>query len=141
MSYASKQNMIDRFGSDELKLLTDRATPPAGAIDDNILAQALSDADAEINSYIAKRVATPIVPVPQRVLKVACDIARFYLHKDHAPEFVRDAYDDAIKWLAAVSRGDAALGDDESATAVPVAGKPAYSGPARKFSRDTLKDY
>ncbi len=67
MGYATKQNLIDRFGAEELIQLTDRATPPAGVINDTGLNQALADAHAGADGYLGPR-QTPPLPAgpPQR---------------------------------------------------------------------------
>ena len=53
MSYCTRQNLIDRFGEPELIQLTDLDN--LGVIDDTVLNQAISDADA---SALAKWVLT-----------------------------------------------------------------------------------
>ena len=53
MTYATRDELQERFGLDELTQLTDRMG--AGVPDDNLVARALSDADAEIDGYLAVR--------------------------------------------------------------------------------------
>ena len=110
MTYASKQNLIDRYGSDELLQLTDRAN--TGSIDDTVITRALADADAEINGYLATRFALPLSPVPTALEKLACDIARYRLYEDRVTELVKDRYKDAVRFLQDVSAGKVMLGVD-----------------------------
>jgi phage gp36-like protein len=140
MSYATRDDFIARYGEDELRQITDMATPPGDTIDDAVIAARLDDADAEINSYLAARVDTPVAPVPHRVKQVACVIARYLLWRDHASERVRQDYADAIAWLKDVAAGKAAIGDT-GATEAPSGGAPQVSAPERVFTRDTLKGF
>ncbi|KQQ85847.1 hypothetical protein ASF65_04740 [Aureimonas sp. Leaf324] len=80
MSYASLQDLIDRFGDRELIQLTDRTNRPASVIDQTVVGRALADADALIDGYVGKVHALPLAAVPPALVKTAADIARFYLH-------------------------------------------------------------
>jgi len=141
MTYAVKQNLIDRFGSAELTELTDRATPPAGAIDDAVLNKALNDADAAINGYVAVKYTLPINPVPAMFERFGCDIARYYLYEDRANDQVRRRYDDAIKYLEGVASGKVNIGVDAANQAPASSGGPEVSAPERIFTGDSLVDF
>ncbi|MBZ0251558.1 MAG: DUF1320 domain-containing protein [Burkholderiales bacterium] len=119
--YATRQEMIDRFGEAEIRQLTDRRDPPAGAIDDTVLDGALADADGMVDSYLAGRYQLPLASVPKILKRYACDIARYFLWKDNAGDTVRRAYEDAEKFLKAVAAGTVALGLDASNQPVAVA--------------------
>jgi phage gp36-like protein len=135
MSYATQADLVSRFGEIELRQLTDRATPPAGVVDAAVVAEALSDAEATINSYISVRVAVPVpAPLPPALVRAACNIARYLLWKDRASEKVRTDYTDALKWCADVAAGRVALGNSGDApTTPPSAGRPQVVAPPRKF--------
>lgn len=133
MPYATQQNMIDRFGQQELIELTDEAN--LGAIDAAVLGVALTDADAEINSYLAGRYSLPLVQSTDELVRMACDIARYRLFDTRASEQVKARYDDAIKKLRDVSRGVASLGIDQSSQPVAVAGGATISSGGRDFGR------
>ncbi len=137
MSYCTQQNFADRFDEQELIQLTDRAIPPAGVVDTVVIAQALADADAEIDGYLAGRYALPLASVPPRLTRLAADIARYYLYDNRASEEVRTRYEDAIKYLLALAKGEIALGADPP----PAAGAPQYSAPGRVFTAETLEDF
>lgn len=117
MSYASKQDMIDRVGSDELAQITDRVN--AAVIDDQVLGVALSDADATINSYIEGRYKLPLASVPQVLVAAAVRLARYQLHDDGASEQISKDRDDTLQWLKDISRGLARLGDDDASIVAP----------------------
>lgn len=139
MTYATKQDLIDRYGAVELARLTDRVA--ATTIDDTVVARALGDADALINSHLARRVTTPLDPVPSFVTGLACQIARYQLHEDHAPDRVKEQYKDAVKWLEAAGRGDVALGDTIAPTEPSVAELPIMEGPRSIFGRDKVRGF
>lgn len=109
MTYATQQNLIDRFGERELIQLTDR--DGLGVIDATVINRALTDADAQINGYLAARYTLPLtVPLPTILERLACDIARYALHEDRVTEIVDARYRDAIALLRDVSAGRAELG-------------------------------
>jgi phage gp36-like protein len=143
MSYASQADLVTRFGSQELIELTDRTD--GNAIDSAIVTTALVDADAIIDGYLVGRYAVPVTPTPALLLRVAADIARFLLYKDRPTESVRQAYEDALKILADLSKGTAALA---GAAAAPLDAAPARpigriltSGGDKLLTRDSLADY
>lgn len=138
MPYATHQNMIDRFGIDEIVQLTDRAN--TGVLDAQVLDQALLDADDTINGYLSGRYTLPFASVPKVLTRLACDIARFLLYRDQAGEQVTKRYDAAIAFLKSAAAGTVQLGLD-AANAVPVVGSPQVSAPERQFTHETLKDY
>jgi len=133
MTYATQQNMTDRFGSQELIELTDEDN--AGSINAAALGVALTDADAEINSYLAGRYTLPLTQTSDELVRMACDIARYRLFDTRASEQVKARYDDAIKKLRDVSRGVASLGIDQSSQPVTVAGGATISSGGRDFAR------
>ncbi|PKL41763.1 MAG: DUF1320 domain-containing protein, partial [Candidatus Riflebacteria bacterium HGW-Riflebacteria-2] len=107
MSYAVVQDMVDRFGAAELIQLTDRSEVPTGTYDSDLIEQALSDAEAEINAYLASRYALPLAEVPETLVRLTCNIARYQLYGSSLTEEVTKRYNDAIAFLKNVSRGDA----------------------------------
>lgn len=140
MTYAVKQDMIDRFSDTELMQLTDR-TGAIDAIDDNVLGKALADADAEIDGYLMGRYALPLASTPKILVGMACDIARYKLYEDRATEHVRTRYEDAIKYLKELALGRISLGVDAANQVAPQAGGPKAEGEARTFTKGSLADY
>jgi phage gp36-like protein len=138
MSYATKQDMIDRFGEEEIIAITDRATPPAGTIDDDVLSDALSAASAEVDSFIGLRVVTPVNPVPGDLVNRTCIIARYRL-SDPATDRVRNDYTDTISFLKMVGAGTATLGDVAMRATSGGGGSPQVSAGCRTFTNDTLR--
>lgn len=139
MTYATQQNMVDRFGSDELIQLTDRGN--LGVIDATVLGQALADANTEIDSYLASVCTLPLVTVPPRLIKIASDIARYELYGARCTEQVRQRYMDAIAFLKLVVSGAASLGLDPLSQPVAQVGGVGMTAKAPVFNGDSLGDY
>lgn len=141
MSYATQQDLIDRFGEDELIALTDRADPPAGAIDAAVVARALGDAAAMIDGYIGSRYALPLAEVPPLLVGISCDLARYALCNDQPTETIATRRDQAVAMLRDIASGKLALPVGETETPAPTSVGVAIIGPGRVFSADTMKDY
>lgn len=140
MAYATKQDLVDRFGYEELTQLTDRLT--SGHPDDTIIALAIADASAEIDSYLVGRYNLPLTTVPSALSRIASDIARYYLYDDRMTEQVAKRYDTAIQFLRAVGKGELDLGAaGPGSQVVPASDGPQYAAPSRVFTDDSLADY
>ena len=107
MAYTSTQQLIDRFGEHELIQLTDRYG--VGAIDTQVAAQAISDANAEVDAYLRVRYPLPLLAVPEELIRVASDLARYQLYDNQMVELVQDRRDQAISFLLGLSKGTVAL--------------------------------
>lgn len=141
MSYAVKQDLIDRFHAGELIQITNPEDPTAVAINDVVLDGALADAAAEIDGFLMGRYTLPLVTVPTALRRIACDIARYHLYDDRATEQVQKRYDDAVRFLRDVSKGDINLSLSDAAQPTDETGGAAAQGNDRVFSSDTLSDY
>ena len=113
LMYCTAQNLIDRFGLAEIIQLTDRAN--AGVIDQTVLAQAIADAEAEIDSYLVLY-NLPLSTIPSNFERIAADISRYYLYDVLMTDQVKLRYDACIKYLKEVSGGTLSLGPDNSGT-------------------------
>lgn len=105
--YCTQADMVDRFGEEELIQLTDRAG--LDVIDTVVLDRAIADATAEIDGYLASRYQLPLAETPPSLTRIASDIARYFLYDDAATSSVQDRYDNAVKFLRGVARGDVSL--------------------------------
>lgn len=141
MSYAAKQDMLDRFGEREIVALTDREN--IGLIDEDVLSKALLAADSEINPYLASRYALPLASVPSIVRDFSCDIARYRLCGAEVTETeeVRSRYKDAIKFFEKVAAGQISLGLDGLNNQPSPSQSVRSQSNARVFGRTTLGDY
>lgn len=120
--YCTVADLTARFGEDELAALVQPF-----ALDDPEAQVALDlvrqDASAEIDSYLAARYSLPLPTVPPVLSRLACDLTRYYLYDDAAPEQVRQRYEDAIKLLNHLATGVVSLG-------LPTEDEPAATGEA-----------
>lgn len=140
MTYATKQDLIDRVGAEALVQLTDRSG--AGDIDDEVIARALADADADINGYLAARATLPLAaPYPPLLVRLACTLAHYYLYVQPT-EAVVTRYKAAVRTLEGLADGTVSLGLD-GAGAGEVASDSGVTvvSEARVFTRETLKGF
>lgn len=135
MSYASQDDLITRFGEDEILSLSDHSG--SGAIDDDVVAGALADADATINSYVGRRYALPLTSVPDRLVRIACDLTRRYLYAARPTDEVLAIEKRALAWLRDISTGaavlDVATADQEQGNDVSLvqSSRPLFGGLGR----------
>jgi len=107
--YATHQDMISRFGQEELILLTNKDSR-GSVIDTAVLDTAIADASHRIDGYLGGRYDLPLSVVPPVMAVLCCDIARYQLYDDQAPDKITERYDNAIAFLKAVGKGDLLLG-------------------------------
>jgi len=110
MSYIVNQDIIDRVGSKSAAQLTGDAngdTPVQGVLDEVRLSS-----EGEVNGYLATRYAVPVdltahADVAATLKAFTLDIAVYRLHLRRPPvaEDVRNARNDAVKWLEGVAKG------------------------------------
>ena len=112
MAYATVQDMISRFG--QLEML--RLSSVDGELPDEVapapVEQALADADGIIDTYLRKRYAVPLSPVPQVIARASCLLARYDLSVggDREPaEQVKNDRKDIVAWLTQLANGTATL--------------------------------
>jgi phage gp36-like protein len=131
-AYVSQAQLVDRYGTALLRQLTDRATPPSGAIDAAVVTRAITDAGALIDGYLSGRYQLPMATVPIMLLPVASAIAIYLMHGQIVTEKIRLDYQDAIKTLSNIANGSMRL---DVAGAEPagkaVSGVPQTNAPAR----------
>lgn len=141
MPYVTLEQLTKRFGERLLLQLTDRATPPADEIDSEIVDQEIANTGAVIDGYLARRYALPLAEVPPMLGDLALAIAIYKLHPFAPDPKIERDYDQALKTLMQISKGDALL---------PLEGaEPASSGASgvevvdreRPFTEDNLKGF
>lgn len=139
MTYATQIHMETRVGQGELVLLTDK--DGGGLADAAEIGAALLAADEIIEGYVAGRYVLPLSPVPGFIVSIACDIARFRLHKNGAPEHVIAAHDAALARLKDIQSGKFTLQSAGVAAPEISGGGPEFSAPERVFSEAALKRF
>lgn len=139
MTYCDLQDLIDRYGETELIQLTDDVG--SGVVDSAKVARTIADVDGEINAYLARRMALPMVTVPPVLVRIASVMVRYYLYTDVATDLVQQQYNAAIKFLQAVSTGAASLGADTSGEPTPETAAPSWSAGDSVFGPGALAGF
>lgn len=135
--YASVADLVERFGETEIIELTD--LEQTGQIDTAMAEQALTDASAEIDGYLAARYRLPVTDTPRLLSLLCTDIARFRLQRGVSTEQARQRYEDALAKLKGIARGEINL---PLQTPPPASAEPrTVSGSGRVFDNDTLRGY
>lgn len=107
MTFATVQDLVTRYGVQEITLLADRDGDQV--IDPGVVEAVLADADAELVSELAGAVAINPAAPSRNLVRLSCQIARYRLYGANPPEAARDDYLDAIKFLRRVKAGEASL--------------------------------
>ncbi len=141
MSYATLSELTERTGEPMLIELSDRAEPPLGAIDNDVVDRALTDADATIDGYLKGRYLLPLAATPPLVRDLALAIAVYKLHRNVASDKVRRDYDDALKLLRDIAAGVVRLDVAGVEPAASGTGGVRATDRARDLTPDNLKGF
>jgi phage gp36-like protein len=138
--YATLDDLKKQIPEDMLIQLTDDAG--SGVVDSTIVDAALETADVEIDGYIGVRCALPLNPVPAIIVKQAIDLAIYnlYARRQGPPDHWQRRYDNVIRFLGMVAKGDISLGVGDPNSTGSGDEAVASSGD-RIFSRETLSGY
>ena len=141
MPYASQAQLEDRYGTSMLIELTDRASPPADAIDVDVIDRALADADALIDGFLKGRYLLPLSSTPPLVVDLALAIAVYKLHRNVASDKVRRDYEDAMKVLRDIAAGTVRLDVDGAEPTASGASGVKTNDRDRPLTPDNLKGF
>jgi phage gp36-like protein len=143
MPYATQQDLVDRFGAQELIQLTDRTNRPPTTVDVVVVNRALTDATALVDGYLAKVYTLPLSVVPPSLVKINADVARYYLHGKSADKdsAVTRAFNEAVSWLKDVAKGLVSIGADGIAPVAAGGGSVKANPSTRLFTRDSLRNF
>ena len=135
MAYCTQADIQKRIGEEDLVALTDYDGD--GIPDSEVVARAIEDADAVIDSYLSVRLTVPVSPVPEVLRTRAVNLAVYFLRlgRDSATEDVRRQYEDDVEWLKEVVSGNVSLGIEPSAAEGDRAPGVHYEGQSRIFGR------
>lgn len=141
MPYATLANLIDQFDEHEVISLTDRDGD--GVPDTALVDRALQRASNDIDSYLAARFPLPLSVIPDKLVDLCCDIARYKLSGSSVTETeeVRIRYKDAIKTLEQIRDGKIDVGLTVAGAAPAEHGTVQVSAPAREINSDSLNGY
>jgi phage gp36-like protein len=116
-----------------------------GKVDTDVVAAAIADADAEIDSYAGGRYDVPLFPVPGIIQSVSEEITihNLYARTRKIPDAVRTRYEDAVKFLLNVAKGIARLDDGAGETLAAADDDIQTTTPKsyRRFTRESLDGY
>ena len=121
MTYCTQDELVEQYGEAVIRQLSDRVNKPAIAIDPDVVAQAITDADAEIDLHLHARYQLPLAEVPVVLKRVACVLAFANLHtqvKDDHPA-LQDA-ERKRKLLVGISTGKLSLALTATGTPAPI---------------------
>ena len=111
-----------------------------------LCADAIADACAEIDGYLAKRYNVPFKNAPQAIRKFAKDIAVYNLvsrtgiDENEREKTFLNRYNAAIKFLLEVAKGTISIGIDENGSCETATGFRIESS-GRIFSRDSMRGW
>lgn len=163
MIYALVADLVARYGERELVQLTDRVGIPPSVIDAALVETKISDASAFVDGYVGQRYRLPLTGcakpdgmggfdyvAPPVLTRITCDLARYYLHDDLAPENeVYRRYKAAVRELEAIGDGTAVLacpwggspGDPLADDLQSGGGETLYDFEPRSITADTLRGF
>ncbi|MFT4463709.1 MAG: gp436 family protein [Sodalis sp. (in: enterobacteria)] len=131
--YASEQDLRARYSVPLIERLVDERSDEVAARQK--VSQSLSDASALMDSFIAARYALPLSVVPSVLKRHACTMAFYYLNDERAIEQTSQRYQDALRWLEAVKKGELPLGVDSDNQVPDSADLPQMQADASVFGR------
>lgn len=130
MPYAAQADIENRYGSNLLLTIAD--PDGTGQVNTGTVALALADASELIDSHLQERYQLPLATTPSILVVVAVDVA-VYRIATLPTEEMRKRYEDALKLLKSISKGELQLGLAPPPTTQGQAA--VITGPARRFGR------
>jgi phage gp36-like protein len=140
MAYATQDDLLAMISQAELAALT----AESGEVPDaQVVAEAISRADAEIDAACGLRYTVPLAPVPERVKTLSADLALYHLYsrRSVAPEVWQQKYRDALAFLKQVAGGQATLAGSGGEPPAAAREAPEMDSNPRLFSRRTLGEW
>lgn len=143
MTYATLDQLVDRYGLDLLVRTTDRADDPTGVVDADTVARVLAATDGVINGYLRRKYALPLPEVPDPLPDLAQSIAIYKLHRFEPDPKIDKEYKAAIATLAQIADGTITLSIPETgaAPASPKSTSIIYSDRKRPLTECNLKGF
>jgi phage gp36-like protein len=136
MAYATSDDMVSRFGALEIIQISDRAG--SGQIDATVVGNALDDASAEIDTYLAGRYTLPFASTPRFVNQLCCNIARYHLcvAGTRMTDEVNEHYKAAVQFLRLAAKGEITLGELPNGTPVQPGSTIIFQSGSRIWGQD-----
>lgn len=146
MTYATAQDLIERWSEAELRQLAPPPSPPGEGdpvYEAARVARMIEDASAELDTYLAVRFSVPIADAPPALVSATCDIAREKLDR-MGRAHVLEAGKRARQWAKDVAAGKATLGGgpEGDENALPKGESAVLEAtPPRVFTDESLKGF
>lgn len=112
MTYATLQQLTDRYGASLLVLLTDHEEIATGTIKEEVINRALADTDAVINGFLQDRYRLPLAEIPPMLADIGQSIAIWKLHRTKPDDKVETDYKEAMSLLRDIAKGTVRLSVD-----------------------------
>lgn len=111
MAYSTVQDIIAVSSERDVIQLSDDSR--VNSIDEGVVAEAISKADALIDSYCSGRYVVPISPVPRIIGDISAQLAYHFLyerrHRQNMPDSMIKIYDRLVVQLKQISEGVTSL--------------------------------
>lgn len=140
MAYCTQEDILKMIPPEELAELTAEAgdTP-----DPQVVEEAISRGQAEIDAYLGTVYAVPLSPVPPLVKALAVDLAIFHLYSRRSvvPPVRQQKYEAAVAFLKEVAAGQAVVTSNGGEPPSSKRGAAEVSSANRVLSRNTLGEW
>ena len=138
MSYITRSDLLDKLTEQQLVQLTD--DEKTALANEPRIANAIADAESEVNGYVAVRHTVPVSPAPALLKSFSKTIAvkNLYSRRQRVPENVREEYNNAIAQLKDIAKGLLTLGIDPAPAESTKGSSGETFGPERVFDRDKM---
>lgn len=146
--YLTAAEFIERYTEREAVMLTSDAG--SSVVNTVRLERGLADASAQVDGYLARRFAIPLLDastlqpvVPDVIKRLTGDIARYLMTGTHIreTEAIRNRYKDAVELLDKIAKGQSTVGVElalASSPSAPAGGSSAVRSGSRWFGSDNL---
>jgi phage gp36-like protein len=140
MAYCSEDDLLKMIPQAELADLT----VESGEVPDSlIIVDAISKAEAEIDSYLGVRYTVPLSAPPAQVKALAVDLAIYHLYSRRSivPPVRLQKYESAVAFLKQVAAGQAVIVGPNGELPTVAKEVTDAAGAIRVFTRDTQADW
>ncbi len=140
MAYCSEDDLLKMIPQDELADLT----VESGEVPDSlIIIDAISKAEAEIDSYLGVKYVVPLFAPPAQVKALAVDLAIYHLYSRRSivPPVRQQKYDTAVAFLKQVVAGQSVIVGPNGELPTVAKEVTDATGASRVFARNTLADW
>jgi phage gp36-like protein len=141
--YSAQADILLQISDVELAQLT---SDDGVAIDGDVVDKAITDADADIDSYLGKVYSVPLSTTPAKVNQLSVTIALYKLHSRRAAvlggvsEVIRTNYEDAIRFLEQAAAGKVTIGIDPPPPKSSTTGGK-FNADDRRFKSEDMEGY